>query len=318
MARSQQTGKSQPRTTHTRLDPVTPQVGLFRAVSDNPNDKAPSPKNGIVYQQIHDGVEVQFRAAGQCDATDWRHFLAVAALSGLEGERFNASSNTQPLATLWERFLSEGTASERDGLRLRTTAYAILREAGFTDTGPNRKRLTETLMRLSTVRQFLRKGNRVLSSANLLSFAHDEDSGELSIGLSPQMARTILGESKQHVRISLSDVRALEHPAAVILHGVLSARLRPGDRRPAIYGLDTLATAAYGPSDNATTSRTRRSRIRKALDDLNRLPQWRVMEEGNRVCIWRGDVPGLSPSMSDIALWLSETPQEKGPPDRRG
>ena len=186
-----------PRTTHARVDPVTPQVGLFRAESSNPKDRPPPPKDGIVYQQNHDGMTIEFRAAGQMDATDWRHFLAIAALAGLDGDRFNGESDVPPLPTLWDRFLNEGVALRKDGLRLRTTAYAILREAGLADFGQNRKRLTTTLHRLAMIRQFLRKGNRAMSGANLLSFAHDEDSGELSIGLSPQMARTILGESKQ-------------------------------------------------------------------------------------------------------------------------
>ncbi len=295
---------------------MTPQVGLFRASSGNPKDHQPGPANGIVYRQVHDGVEVHYRAAGQMDATDWKHFLAVAALAGMDGDRINRESEEPPLPTLWDRFLSEGVAARKDGLRLRTTAYALLREAGLTDTGPNRKRLSESLMRLSMVRQFMRKGTRVMSGANLLSFAHDEDSGELSIGLSPQMARTILGESKQFVRISLEDVRALKDSAAVILHAVLSARLRPGDRRPAVYHLDTLGVAAYGPTDNASTRRNRRPKVREALAALGGLPQWRVMEDGDKVCIWRGDVQRLSLGMSDIALWL-EGPMEGGepPPD---
>lgn len=310
MAHSLRNGKA-PRTTHARIDPVTPQIGLFRAVSDNPNDKGPRPKDGIVYHQVHDGVEIQFRAAGQCDATDWRHFLAVAALAGLDGDRFNKDSDTPPLPTLWDRFLSDGVAASRDGLRVRTTAYAVLKEAGLTDTGPNRKRLTETLIRLSMVRQFLRKGNRVISSANLMSFSHDEDSGELSVGLSPQMARTILGESKQHVRVSLEDVRALAHPAAVILHGVLSARLRPGDKRPAIYGLDTLGVLAYGPTNNQATVRTRRRRIKDALAELATLPQWSVMVKDDKAIIWRADATrAMPPGMSEIALWLEEEDEE--------
>lgn len=308
-----------PRTTHARIDPITSQIGLFRATSDNPKDQMPGPPNGIVYQQIHDGIEVQFRAAGQMDATDWRHFLAIAALSGMDANRLNKESDTPPMPTLWDRFVTEGIALRKDGLHLKTTAYALLREAGLTDTGSNRKRLSESLVRLSMVRQFLRKGTKIMSGANLISFAHDEDSGELSIGLSPQMARTILGESKQHVRINLEDVRALKDSAAVILHAVLSARLRPGDRRPAVYYIDTLALAAFGPTDNASTKRNRRPKIKEALAALGTLPQWRVHVTDDKACIWRGDFPRIL-GTSDIALWL-KGPVEgepKPPSDARG
>jgi hypothetical protein len=285
-------GKS-PRTTHATLDPITPQSGLFRAVADNPKLR---PKGGVVLEREHDGMRIQYRASNQCDHVDWRTFLAIAAMSGIDGERFNARDVDPPLPTLWDRFLTQGVAETKDGLRLRTTSYAILKEAGLTDTGPNRKRLTETLIRLSSVRQFLFKGSRVVSGSNLLSFAHDEDSGELAIALSPQMARTILGESKQFVRVSLADVRTLKDSAAVILHGVFSARLRPRDSRPASYHVDTLADLAFGPTTNAATRRKRRGRIKEALADLARLPQWQTLydEERHVAVIWRGDPARIS------------------------
>ena len=291
------------RTTHATVDPVTPQSGLFRAVADNPKLR---PKGAVVLEHEHDGIRVQYRAAAQCDHVDWRTFLAIAALSGIDGERFNARDDVPPLPTLWDRFLTQGIAQTKDALRLRTTSYAVLKEAGLTDTGPNRKRLTETLIRLSSVRQFLFKGGRVVSGSNLLSFAHDEDSGELAIALSPQMARTILGESKQFIRVSLEDVRKLKDSAAVILHGVLSARLRPRDSRPASYHVDTLTDLAFGPTKNAATRRKRRGRIKEALADLNRLPQWQTLYDDERhvAVIWRGD-PNRRAQISD----MSHTPR---------
>lgn len=299
-------GKKPPRTTHATLDPVTPQSGLFRAVADNPKLR---PKGGVVLEREHDGMRIQYRASNQCDHVDWRFFLAVAALSGMDGERFGAGDDVPPLPTLWDRFLAQGVAETKDGLRLRTTSYTILKEAGLTDTGPNRKRLTEALIRLSSVRQFLFKGSRAVSGSNLLSFAHDEDSGELAVALSPQMARTILGESKQFVRVSLEDVRKLKDSAAVILHGVFSSRLRPRDSRPASYHVDTLADLAFGPTENAATRRKRRGRIKEALADLNRLPQWRTFYDDDRhvAVIWRGDIDRLTRiSLSDLDACVRE------------
>jgi hypothetical protein len=301
-------GSRSPRTSFAKMDPVTPQVGLFRAQSGNPKRQKRAPKSGnIVYQMEHDGITHEYRAAGQMDATDWKVLLSVAALSGMDGQRFNGTSDAAPLPTLWDRFLGEGMALGKDALRLRTTAYAILREAGMADNGQNRKRLTESLMGLSMVKQFLRRGNQIMSGANLLSFAHDEDSGELSIGLSSQMARKIIGEeSPQHIRISLTDVRTLKDSAAVILHAMLSCRLRVGDKRPAIYKIDTLAEAAYGPTTNENTKRGRRAKIREALADLRSLPTWGVADHDDKVAIWRTDVPRMVHGMSEVAAWLDE------------
>lgn len=301
-------GKRAPRTSFAKMDPVTPQVGLFRAQSGNPKNQRRAPKLGsIVYRMDHGGITHEYRAAGQMDATDWKILLAVAALSGMDGQRFNSTTESAPLPTLWDRFLGEGKALDKDALRLRTTAYSILREAGLADNGQNRKRLTEGLIGLSMVRQFLRRGNQVISGANLLSFAHDEDSGELSIALSSQMARKIIGEeSPQHIRISLTDVRSLKDSAAVVLHAMLSCRIRVGDKRPAVYNIDTLAKAAYGPTENPITIRTRRKRIREALADLQSLPNWGIADHNGKVAIWRTDVPRPTLGMSEIAAWLDE------------
>jgi hypothetical protein len=276
-----------PRTTHARLDVVTPQAGLFRAVPDNPRSRPPAPPGGHRYSVMHDGIDIEFRSGVQLTAPDWQLYVAICALTGLDGERFNGATVDPPLPILWDGFGSEGIAASRDALRLRTTAYAVLREAGLTDTGENRRRLTEALIRLSAVRQFLRKGAKVVSGANLLSFASDENTGELSIGLSPQSARAAIGEAKQFVRISSAEIRQLSHPAALVIHAALSARLRIGDPRGATYHLDTLGELAYGPTNNAATRRSRRRGLRAALAELGELSAWHWSLNGLLVTIRR-------------------------------
>lgn len=299
------------RTTHARLDLVTPQSGLFRVVSDSPRSRR-VPAGGFRWEVEHDGVVTEFRAGGQLTATEWRVLLAAAALAGLDGERVGAS--TDNASALWSGLASQGVAAGRDGLRLVTSAYALLREAGLTDGGDNRRRLTESLTRLATVRQFLRQCAKVISGANLLSFAHDEESGNLVILLSAQVARAALGESKQHARVSLTEVRQLSTPAAVILHGVLSARMRVGGR--ATYHLDTLADLAYGPTDHPATRRSRRRSITTAVADLAKLVAWRWTVADGNVAVERIPEPRRTahalPShcaRSTVALRTPGTPQ---------
>jgi hypothetical protein len=287
MTKSLGSRPSVPRTTHARLDVITPQAGLFRVVPDNPRSRPTAPLDGYRYQVEHDGMMIGFRSVAQLTATDWKFFVSVCALAGLDGQRFDGTAADPPLPLLWSGFGSEGIAASRAALRLRTTAYAVLAELGLTDGGDNRRRLTEALIRLSVVRQFLWKGSRVVSGANLLSFAHDEASGELLVGLSPQVARTALGESKQHTRVSLEEVRRLFHPAALIIHAALSARLRVGDSRSATYHLDTLGELAYGPTAHPATRRSRRRSLRRALGELGQLPGWSCALKGHLVSIRR-------------------------------
>lgn len=261
--------RGEPRTQYALTDVTTPVSGLFRLGDRTKRLEATK----VVVE--HDGLEVSYVTPYRLGAEEWRTLLAVSALAGLDGDRFRGRDGEPPLPTLWDRFLAEGVAAERDALRLRTTAYALLREVGLVDTGPNRKALSACLERLSAVMQTLRKGNKVMSGARLLSFAHDEDSGELAIGVSPQMARAILGESKQYVRISLVEVRRLPSAAAVLLHAYLSARVRAG--ATVAYPIDALVEVVYGSGPVAPAARRkRRLLVREALLSFSDWTTWQI------------------------------------------
>lgn len=273
--RSPGNSRRAPRTTYALTDITTPVSGLFR-VGELQKPKLEATE--VIVE--HDGVEVSYTTPWRLGAEEWRVFLAVCALGGLDGTRFNGDTPDldEPLPTLWDRFITQGMARSRDALNLRTTAYALLKEIGQTDSGKNRRALSDRLERLSTVLQSLRKGNRIMSGSRLLSFAHDEDSGELCIGLSPQMARAILGESKQYVRISLVETRRLGSPAAVLLQGYFSARIRAG--ASAMYPIDDLAVIVYGSGPaSEDTKRYRRSKIREALRSFADVTTWQITFE---------------------------------------
>ncbi len=269
---------------------VIPQAGLFRPLSDNPKHRLNAP-NGFLCKMMHEETEVQLYAAGPLNAQDLKVLLVIVAMAGMDKNTFNRDSTEPPFPELWRQLTTEGVATSRDSVGARTSAYEVLREAGLTDTGPNRRRLTDALIRLSTVRQITRKGNKVSSGANLLSFVHDEGTGDLLIGLTPQLASFVLGYTRQHVRISLEEVRALTLPAAIITHALLSARVRPGAAKPARYGIGTLADTAYGPSTNASTSRGRRQKILRAMDQISDLALWDVSFENDNVLISRQKQP---------------------------
>lgn len=253
-----------PRTHFARTDVTTPGSGLFR-IAEKGKPKLEATE--VIVE--HDGVEVAYISPYRLGAEEWKVLLAIAALAGVDGSRFRG-----PEPTLWDHLLTEGFAAQRDALRIRTTAYALLRELNLADSGASRKALSGHLRRLSSVTQQLRKGDKVMSGARLLSYAHDEESGELAIGISPQMARAILGESKQYVRISLAEVRRLD-PLAVLLHAFFSARIRPGtDMR---FKLETLIEVAYGPEKvSPATRRKRQERVRDALLRFNKETTWEV------------------------------------------
>lgn len=307
MAHSPRNGNGVPRTSFARTDITTPAAGLFRVA-----EKGRPRLEATEVSVEHDGVVVTYVTPYRLGAEEWRVLLAIAALAGLDGDRFRRSSEP----SLWDQFLTSGVAADRDALHLRTTAYALLREVGLEDSGQNRRALSGYLDRLSTVSQTLRKGGKTMSGARLIAYAHDEDSGELGVGVSPQMARAILGESKQFVRISMAEVRRLPL-AAVLLQALFSSRLRPG--QSASYRLDQLVDVVYGTEKvAASVMRKRRERTRKALLAFNEYTTWQIGFEEVRdrrgTAAWMVNVHRVDKAV--MAAWEAEvTASEMVPSD---
>lgn len=268
----------QQRTTFARTDITTTASGLFRIP---PRGK---PRASSTFVEVeHNGWLVTYSSPWKLGPEDLQVFLVLCALAGLDGKLLSSSSSDQ--LQLWDRFLATGSASKSDALRIRTTGYAVLREMGQPSGGRNYKVLRESLERLSTVMQNFRKGTRSASGARLLSYALDEDSGELAVAISPHMAKAILGESAQYVRVSLVEMRALENQASVLLQALFSSRIRPGGK--ARYHLDTLSEHVYSDIDEPSPSviRRRRQHIRSALSLIMKRTSWRIASFPNNVVL---------------------------------
>lgn len=265
-----------PRTTFARTDIATPASGLFRIA-----EKGKSRQESTFVRVEHGGYEVTYSTPWRLGAEDWQVFLVLCGLAGLDGKLLNGKATGVQLQ-LWDKFLADGLAGKGDSLRIRTTGYAVMRELGRVKGGSGYKELAASLERLSTVLQNLRKGNKSASGSRLISYAFDEESGELAVGLSHHMAKAILGESAQHVRISLVEMRSLPDQASVLLQAIFSARIRPGTSSR--YHLDTLAGHVYGKDKvPPATLRFRRKRIKEALFSLNEWTTWQVSLDGNNV-----------------------------------
>lgn len=265
-----------PRTTFARTDIATPSAGLFRIA-----EKGKSRLEATEVTVEHDGYEFTYSTPYRLGAEDWQAFLVICGLAGLDGKLLNGSATGAQLQ-LWDKFLADGMAAKGDSLRVRTTGYAVLRELGKHSGGTAYKELADSLKRLASVFQHIKKGNRSASGSRLISYAFDEDSGELAIGLSYHMAKAILGESAQHVRISLTEMRTLENQASVLLQAIFSARIRPGSS--ARYHLDTLAGHIYGKGKiPPATLRFRRKRVKDALRSMADHTTWQIGFDANNI-----------------------------------
>lgn len=234
----------------------------------------------------HGGLHLRV-ASPTMGADDLSVLLAICGLAGLDGKKLeSAHSETHRLAII-DGLESHGDVVGADHLRVRTTVYAIVREAGLAHGGEAYRRVTESLFRLRGV-YYADRGHEGANSRrliaggrqNLVGFDADEENGEIRVVLNARFAAAILG-GKQHTRVDLVEHRVLSE-AGRLLHLVGSVSVRPGGLWR--IRLDALVERVYG--EPATTDRQRRDRrvvVRAALTEIGGLADWSVDENGRRL-----------------------------------
>ena len=263
-----------PRLAH--LDPHTPDVGLFKVRSKHtPRLKA---EEFTTKELNESGLVIKYVTPYPLSDVDMRVFIAAMGLCTKSPHAINSEA-LKDQKTLWDKFLTEGDAVHRDAATIQTTAYHLATSAGLEWSGNVPKTLSECLERLSSVQTTWRQGSKVMSGSQMLSYAFDEDSGELKIAISPLLAKAILGSAGRHTRFSLDEMRKLTQPASRILHLILTGRLGVGGKRKKrdfTFHVDGLAVAAYGHPTSPAMKRKRRMYVRDALDELDSLDHWLI------------------------------------------
>ncbi|BAI70695.1 hypothetical protein AZL_000570 [Azospirillum sp. B510] len=215
-------------------------------------------------------------------ADDLSVLLAVCALAGMDGKRLDAAHSEAHRIAIVDGLETEGGVVDDEHVRLRTTVYAVVREAGLAHGGDAYRRVAESLWRLRGIHyaELGREGGnarRMKSGArqNLIGFDADEVGGELRVVLNARFATAVLGGA-QHSRINLLEHRQLTE-AGRLLHLTLSVQVRPGGYWP--VALDGLADRLYGePPTSDRQRRDRRVILRAALAEVAGLPGWSADE----------------------------------------
>jgi hypothetical protein len=236
-----------------------------------------------------DHGEVRFRGE-QLSAEDQSILLAVAARTGRDGLVLTGDQRDLRARQL-DLLKAAQEASDQDISLVEATAYSLLHDAGLPANGTYYKRMVESLQKLSTTTMY-RKLEKRGASSHLLTFGHDDDTGELRISLNWRMTRAIFGlVSAQWVLVSLHERRDLRSPTAKVLHAWLSAFVRLGER----YGfeknppyLESLIPHVWGHRPVASgTKRRRLQALREALSEIDGLSGWVAQPEGKRVLVSR-------------------------------
>lgn len=271
---------------YAKFDPAFATDGLF----------VPTARKGHALYDVgreYDNGEIRFEGV-QLTAAHQSVLLAVCARTGRGGLRVKGSKddllgaqyglefNEDAASRNIEALKPKGLAEAEDTAVVECSAYAILADAGMDDGGNNYATLSKLLTQLGTVVMYRRVGKRG-GSSNLLSFEHDGD--RMSIALNWRLAASILGD-RQNIQVSLYERQKLGGAVPRLLHAWLSCYVRQGHSlmNGQGAGLDTLARHIWGKRPvSESVKRKRRFELRKAIEEVGRLPGWSSSVDGKNV-----------------------------------
>lgn len=259
--------------THARHDPwhcLAP--GLFRSLQRGERRRA---KLHVVYS-FGDGNTIEFSGPEPLGADDLRVLQGLVAMAGPAGIPLDANPRTDEGKRLRKGLdLSGDLAEQQDGVVVKGSYRALAHEIGYANIDDTRA-IRDCVERLWKVSIIFQRGGKRAGCRLLSAYTSNSSTGNLFVALNPYIARAIIGGGKQHVRISMGEVRALKSDPARLIHQRLCAIINPGTIKK--VEINTVASYAWPEDpDNSNTMKKHRQKVRKALSELAEIG-WSVDE----------------------------------------
>ncbi len=276
---------------YAKTDPATAIAGLFRPLRRGERREA---KLDVCV--TFKGVTLRFIGFEPLGTDDEDVLLAVMAEAGLDGKTLDPSPSGPVGQALVQALKPTGTARSARRIMVSTTVYRLMRNIGLAQAGTNHRHVKASLVRLANFQMVI---TTVDGSAqeNLLAWMEHSD-GTLRIAVNQALASAILGH--QYVIVSLHERRTLTSDSAKALHSWLSTTIHQGSTQTSC--LDKLAQHVWGPTTNRTCARKRKQRLLAALQEIDRLPGWRVTIRHNTVSILRSVVQQVATTNSELTV----------------
>lgn len=254
---------------HAKLDPAMALASIFRPIT---RGRRPG---GLEMHTEFDGLKLKWMIWQALDSRDQSILYAAAGMAGFDaGRTIGDDAPGEQGKALWGALEAKDEASRDEAVVVTTSRWALLKTAGLDDNKRHYEMLIECLDRLSMVGlRAEREGWKW--SMRFLSWNEAPD-GRINIALNGRFAAALQG---QHVRVSLEERGCVNGDTAQITHAWLSAWIRPG--RTQQIRLDRLAIKVWGnEAASSSTTRGRRERISKALNEVAKLPGWQIAITG--------------------------------------
>jgi len=253
--------------THARHDPahcLTP--GLFRSLKRGERKRL---KLDVTYEFGKD--RIRFWGPEPLGADDLRimqGLVAMAAVAGANGRGIMLHPEPETEGGTQLRLLLETKfdAIAQDALVVKGSYRQLAKEVGYVDTdgGAAFRAIRDCIERLWAVSVIVERDGRRQGFRILSEYTSDEADGRLFVALNPRLANAIVGKG-QHLRIEMSEVRALSSDPARLMHQRLHW-IDAGDTGR--VKLDTLCSYVWPDECSAEAMKKRRQTARKSLAEL--------------------------------------------------
>lgn len=224
-------------------------------------------------RQDFDGDALHWRGPDQLDVADQTVLLVLLALAGVQKTQLCDSPETESGRKLRAALEMSGPRANETAAFVQTSWTSLMAEVGYRHRGGKAMKLVQqSIQRLAEVTLWVTSKGQT-TSTRLLTWVLGNDS-QVVIAVNYRLATAIFGG--QFVRISLVERRELEVPAAKVLHGWFSSRLRRGGKG-CRFAIKDLVQRVWGDEVvGQSAQRTRRSVVSKALRELGDLAGWDV------------------------------------------
>ncbi len=210
--------------THARHDPVHCLApGLFRSLKRGERKTA---KLDIVYD-YGDDKHVAFSGPEPLGADDLRILQGLVALSGPNGLVLSPEPKTKEGRQLRQSLKPQWEAIQADALVVKGSYRALARAIGYQEGGDQFKAIRDCIKRLWNVSIIAQSGHTRQGFRLLSACTPDEGNGRLHVALNPLIAVAVMG-GRQHVHISMDEVRAIKGNTTRLLHQRLCGWIDPG------------------------------------------------------------------------------------------
>ena len=305
-------------TQYARMDMLAAKTpGLFRTLKRGDRKKL---KLDIVHEYTRRDkkgkkqaeYKLHFMGFEPLDGFDLAILQAISALGGLfgneeeysvkmsntdntENEKCPARTQKNEFEPVFKALAIKGQAASYDLIKIETTLYQILAEAGYGDGKNNYGNLRASLQRLGNVSMEIdvkiyddnnRIGINQIMSANLLAYVIDQNTGRIRISLHPSATAAVLGLNQhRYTVVDMNEVRQIKSETTRILHQRLCVLLSPGEKRT--LRLDTLRGYIYPKKNNEkitpAAQRKYNYRTRTAIKNIAGLPGWATAETSKKL-----------------------------------